>query len=80
VEATDLERAAGACASHRAVQDVRVEDGALSVRVDDDAGLVALTAALGGAGVGIRALVSESDSLERLFFELTDGRPREVAR
>jgi ABC-2 type transport system ATP-binding protein len=80
VEATDLERAAGACASHRAVQDVRVEDGALSVRVDDDAGLVALTAALGGAGVGIRALVSESASLERLFFELTDGRPREVAR
>jgi hypothetical protein len=57
-----------------------VDDGALSVRVDDDAGLVALTAALGEAGVGIRALALESDSLERLFFELTEKRPMQVAR
>ncbi|MDP9347158.1 MAG: ABC transporter ATP-binding protein [Actinomycetota bacterium] len=74
LEATDLQRAVEACRSHRAVQDVRLEDGALSVRVDDDQGLVALTAALGGAGVGIRAFASESDSLERLFFALTEKR------
>jgi hypothetical protein len=80
LEATDLERAAEASRSHRAVQDVRVDDGALSVRVDDDAGLVALTAALAEAGVGIRALARESDSLERLFFELTEKRPMQVAR
>jgi ABC-2 type transport system ATP-binding protein len=75
VEATDLARAADACRSHPAVQDVRIDDGALSVRVDDEDGLVALTAALAGAGVGIRALAPESDSLERLFFKLTDQRP-----
>ncbi|MDX6657311.1 MAG: type transport system ATP-binding protein [Solirubrobacteraceae bacterium] len=80
LEATDLERAAEASRSHQAVQDVRVDDGALSVRVDDDAGLVALTAALAEAGVGIRALALESDSLERLFFELTEKRPMQVAR
>lgn len=80
VEATDLERAAGACRSNAAVQDVRIDDGALSVRVDDDAGLVTLTAALGGVGVGIRGLVRETDSLERLFFELTEQPPMEVAR
>jgi hypothetical protein len=51
---------------------VRSDDGALSFRVDDDAGLVALVAALAEAEVGIRALVPESDSLERLFFQLTD--------
>jgi ABC-2 type transport system ATP-binding protein len=80
VEATDLQGAVEACRSQHAVQDVRVEQGALSVRVDDDAGLVALTAALGDARVGIRALARESESLERLFFELTEEQLDGVAR
>jgi hypothetical protein len=62
------------------VRDVRADDGALWVRVEDDAGLVALTATLGGAGVGIRALARENGSLERLFFDLTEERRTEVAR
>jgi ABC-2 type transport system ATP-binding protein len=74
LETTDLERAAGASRTQRGVHDVRIDDGGLSLRVDDDAGLVALTAALAAAGVGIRVLAPESDSLERLFFELTEGR------
>jgi ABC-2 type transport system ATP-binding protein len=78
LEATDLGRAATVCRSLPAVQDVRSDHDELSFRVDDDDGLVALTAALAAAGVGIRALVPESDSLERLFFELTEE-PAEVA-
>jgi hypothetical protein len=49
------------------------------VTLDDDADLVLLTAVLARAGVGIRRLSRESDSLERLFFDLTDDRPAEVA-
>jgi ABC-2 type transport system ATP-binding protein len=74
LEATDFDRAATVCRSLRDVQDVRSEDGELSFRIDDDAGLVALVHALAETRVGIRALVPESDSLERLFFELTDER------
>jgi ABC-2 type transport system ATP-binding protein len=72
LEATDFDRAAAVCRSLPALQDVRSDDGELSFRVDDDEGLTALVAALAQARVGIRALVPESDSLERLFFELTD--------
>jgi ABC-2 type transport system ATP-binding protein len=72
LEATDFDRAAAVCRSLHAVQDVRSEDGDLSFRVDDDEGLVALVHAFAETRVGIRALVPESDSLERLFFELTD--------
>jgi ABC-2 type transport system ATP-binding protein len=78
LEATDLDRAVVACRSQDALHDVRVDDGGLSVRVDDDAGLVALTGALAAAGVGVRRLSRESDSLERLFFELTEDQPAEV--
>jgi ABC-2 type transport system ATP-binding protein len=72
LEPTDFERAVTVCRSLPVVEDVRVDDGELSVRVDDDEGLVALVRAFADAGVGIRALVPEIDSLERLFFELTD--------
>jgi ABC-2 type transport system ATP-binding protein len=75
---TDMERASAALRSQDALGDVRVEDGAVSVRIDDDAGLVALTRALAAAGVGVRSLEREGDSLERLFFELTE-QPVEVA-
>jgi ABC-2 type transport system ATP-binding protein len=78
LEATDFDRAAAVCRSLPAVQDVRSDDGDLSFRVDDDDGLVALVRALAEARVGIRALVPESDSLERLFFEFTEE-PAEVA-
>jgi ABC-2 type transport system ATP-binding protein len=72
LEATDLDRAVTVCRSLPSVEDVRSDHGELSFRVDDDAGLDGLVAALVDAGVGIRALVPETDSLERLFFELTD--------
>ena len=78
LEPTDLDRAATTCRSLPALQDVRVDHGALSFRVDDDEGLVELVSALAKARVGIRALVPESDSLERLFFELTDEPAEEV--
>jgi hypothetical protein len=60
------------CRALPLLQDVRVDDGELSLRVDDDEGLVVLVRAFADAQVGIRALVPEIDSLERLFFELTD--------
>jgi ABC-2 type transport system ATP-binding protein len=78
LEATHFDRAAAVCRSLLALQDVRSVDGDLSFRVDDDKGLVALVAALAQARIGIRALVPETDSLERLFFELTEE-PAEVA-
>jgi ABC-2 type transport system ATP-binding protein len=80
LEATNLERAVAACRSRPEIHDVRSEDGALSLRIDDDAGLVALTGALAADGVGIRALAPESDSLERLFFELTEDHAAAVAK
>jgi ABC-2 type transport system ATP-binding protein len=72
LEPTDFDRAAAVCRSLPAVHDVRSDHGELSFRVDDDAGLVALVAALGEARVGIRALTPDSASLERLFFDLTE--------
>jgi ABC-2 type transport system ATP-binding protein len=78
LEPTELERAAIACRSVPALSDVRVEDGRVSFRVEDDGALVALTRALAEHGIGVRALVRESDSLERRFFELTE-QPLEVA-
>jgi ABC-2 type transport system ATP-binding protein len=41
------------------------------------AALVALTAALAGQGLGIRALTPQHRSLEDLFFELTEHRARQ---
>ncbi|MCW3015052.1 MAG: transporter ATP-binding protein [Solirubrobacterales bacterium] len=72
LEAADIDRAARVCRSLPTVDDVRSDHGELSFRVDDDDGLEALVAALVDARVGIRALIPETDSLERLFFELTD--------
>jgi ABC-type multidrug transport system ATPase subunit len=73
LEAADVDRAAAVCRSLPAVEDVRSDHGEVSFRVDDDEGLEALVAALVDARVGIRALVPETDSLERLFFKLTDA-------
>jgi ABC-2 type transport system ATP-binding protein len=78
LEPTDVDRASQAVRSQDAVHDIRVDDGAISLRVDDDTGLVALTGALAAAGVGIRRLSPESNNLEHLFFELTDDRLVEV--
>jgi ABC-2 type transport system ATP-binding protein len=73
LEPTNFGRAMMVCRSLAPVEDVRSEDdGELSFRVDDDEGLVVLVRALAEARVGIRALVPESDSLERAFFELTE--------
>ena len=79
LEPTDVDRALAACRAVDGVDDVRRADGALVVRIDDDAGLVALTRALAAANVGLRALSAESDSLERLFFELTERQPAGVS-
>jgi ABC-2 type transport system ATP-binding protein len=79
LDPTDLDRAATVCRSLRSLEDVRSDHGELSFRVDDDEGLVALVSALAQAQVGIRALVPESDNLERLFFELTEEHAEEVA-
>ena len=78
LDATDLDRAICACRAASAVHDVHVDDGALLLRVEDDQGLVALTRALADAQVGVRSLMPQSDSLEELFFELTDEQPAGV--
>ncbi|HYZ28810.1 MAG TPA: ABC transporter ATP-binding protein [Thermoleophilaceae bacterium] len=79
LEPTDLEAAVTAMGAEPAVSDVRVEDGALLFTAADDSALVAVTSALASAGVGVRALTRASDSLEHLFFELTERAPAEVA-
>ena len=78
LEPTDLDRAKTALRGVSGIRDVREEGGTLIVGVDGDPGLVALTETLAGAGVGIRALTTDGESLERLFFELTEDRAEAV--
>jgi ABC-2 type transport system ATP-binding protein len=74
---TDLERAYAVCAALDTVHELRVERGELtfSLQVSET---IALTRALGDAGVGITSLVREEATLERLFFELTEQQSDEA--
>jgi ABC-2 type transport system ATP-binding protein len=70
--------------SQNGIEDVRLDDGELRFSGDDEA-VAELSIALGKAGIGITALVPETQSLEELFLGMTDGessdhdRAREVA-
>jgi ABC-2 type transport system ATP-binding protein len=72
LRATDLERARAVCEAADGVQDVAVSDGQLTFSASEEAA-VALSRSLVEAGLGIAALVPETATLERLFFELTEG-------
>jgi ABC-2 type transport system ATP-binding protein len=51
---------------------VTSESGELLVRADPD-GVARLTVSLGRAGVGIYSMLPDTPSLERMFFDLTEG-------
>jgi ABC-2 type transport system ATP-binding protein len=70
---TDDQRAAHAVLERNPrVRDL-VEDGADIVFGADEETVLDLSRALVAAGLGIKALVPETATLERLFFELTEG-------
>jgi ABC-2 type transport system ATP-binding protein len=71
---SDQEAARAILAADRRVHDVVVADGEL-VFDADEATVIELSRALVEAGLGIAALVPETATLERLFFELTEGDP-----
>ena len=59
------------------VSDVSVDRAEL-VFVADESTVEELSRALVDAGLGLRALIPETASLEALFFELTEGEPSPV--
>jgi ABC-2 type transport system ATP-binding protein len=74
---TDDVRAAALAADRQGVTDVRFADGGLTLSASEEAA-VALSLALGEAGVGISALVPRTATLEELFFRMTEGEPAEL--
>jgi ABC-2 type transport system ATP-binding protein len=72
LRASDPERARAIGLAQGGVRDVVLVDGELRFSADEDA-VAALTIALGGAGIGITALVPDVASLEDLFLDLTEG-------
>ena len=77
LETTDDSRARGLAAAQPGVTDVVVENGGLRLAAEEPA-VAALSVALGEAGVGIRALVPHTATLEELFFRLTEGEDGEA--
>ena len=71
---SDQDAARTILAADGRVGDVVVEDGEL-VFDADEATVLDLSRALVESGLGIAALVPETATLERLFFELTEGDP-----
>jgi ABC-2 type transport system ATP-binding protein len=69
---TDPERGRRLLLAQDRITDVALEAGELTCRADEEA-VVELSRALVGAGIGIRALVPETATLESIFFELTEG-------
>jgi ABC-2 type transport system ATP-binding protein len=78
LRATDHDRARAVLEGHHGVESV-VDDGAELTFSADETAVVELSRALVGAGLGISALIPEAASLEALFFELTEDRPRQEA-
>jgi ABC-2 type transport system ATP-binding protein len=72
LRALEPERARAALLAQAGVADLELRAGELRFSADEDA-VVALTVALGQAGIGFTALVPETASLEELFLGLTDG-------
>jgi ABC-2 type transport system ATP-binding protein len=68
---TDVERARAISMSQEHVSDVSVEGDDVVFAADEET-VEQLSRALVAAGLGLRALVPETASLETLFFELTE--------
>jgi ABC-2 type transport system ATP-binding protein len=71
--AAELERAAAVCAAVHGVAEVELVDGQVTFAVDGDDALLGLTRAFADAGLAVLSLVPEQLTLERVFFELTEG-------
>lgn len=69
---TDDDRALAVCRAQEGISQVRQQDGILRFDATESA-VEALSGALIGAGLRIRALAPETASLEDLFFRLTEG-------
>jgi ABC-2 type transport system ATP-binding protein len=69
---TDDARAAGVAGAEPGVEDVTAGAGGVTFRASEDAA-ARLSIALAEAGVGIRALVPRTATLEELFFRMTEG-------
>jgi ABC-2 type transport system ATP-binding protein len=76
---TDDTRAAEVARAEPEVEDVARAHGALTFTGSEDAA-ARLSIALAEAGVGIRALVPRSATLEELFFRMTEGDPAVAPR
>jgi ABC-2 type transport system ATP-binding protein len=72
LQVTDPALATRSSGTVTGVQVVTSESGELLVRADPE-GVARLTVSLGRAGVGIYSMLPDTPSLERMFFELTEG-------
>lgn len=70
---TDTARVVDLCRGLPGLRELRVAGGDLSFALDNEAAAVRLTRALADAGVGITGLSREQDTLEGLFFRLTES-------
>jgi len=68
----ELERARAVCLAHAGIENVELVNGDLRFNAGEQA-VAALSIALGGAQIGVTALVPETASLEDLFLRLTGG-------
>jgi ABC-2 type transport system ATP-binding protein len=72
LRAADTERARLVCLTHRGIENVTLDDGAVRFSADEEA-VAALSIALGQARIGITTLMPQRASLEELFLGLTGG-------
>ena len=77
LETTDPDQTRAVLAQLSRVRDLDQNAGEVTFLLDDAAGSIELTQALATAGVGIRTLVREEETLEQLFFRLTEPDPPE---
>jgi len=68
----ELERARAVCLAQAGIENVELLNGDLRFSAGEQA-VAALSIALGGAEIGVTALVPETASLEDLFLRLTGG-------
>jgi ABC-2 type transport system ATP-binding protein len=71
LDPTEPEQAVRVVAAEPGVRELREHEGSLLFAADQDT-VARLSIALGQAGIGIRALIPESASLEEVFFQLTE--------
>jgi ABC-2 type transport system ATP-binding protein len=75
---TDDDRAAAIARHERGIDALATATSGLTFTADEDAA-ARLSIALAEAGIGIRALVPRSATLEELFFRMTEEQPAPLA-